>query len=442
MRRLNSPAGRIAGLCLVLLLLVVHFRGQVLPLVTAQGTGVPGIFSHQNDYKHVYLGARLLSMGFSPYEAEVMLPFAAMMAEEEDIRFRAVNPYVYPPFTALVMTPLSRPSFSTSAVAFVLINNVALFVALLLAAWCAGWRGNPWVAAGLLAVVAWSDAVLRQNNAGQLNVVLLLGYTVVLLALKRRWPAPAIGAMAAFLALFKLSPGLLLPWFLLRRQWRHAGWMAGFGVLFTVVSVLLYGWRVHWDFLPVLRDMGYGSSTWAEYGNTFWRDPYNQSFNALFHRLFAEDPKGMITPWVALGPVVANGLTWLASLLVLGGFAWASWRKGAPLEASFAAMVMASLLLPALFWDHYLVQAYLPAILLLALGWRMEGRGRWLLAGAVVVALVMIAWPIRFGAVQWNDGPLVVLHNLKLLSALVLFGAALWVAAKGPDGRTAAPPAP
>lgn len=444
MPRLDSPAVRIAGACVVVLLLFLYIRGQVLPLVSDGGTGVPGIVSHQNDYKHVYLGARLLSMGFSPYEAEVMLPFASTMAETEDIRFWAVNPYVYPPFTALVMRPLTWLPFAQSAVAFIWLNNLALLGALLLAAWCMGWRGHPWVAAGLLAMVAWSDVVTRQNNAGQLNVVLLLGYTMVLVAMKRRWPAPAVGAMAGFLALFKLSPGILLVWFLLRREWRHAGWMAGFGLLFTLSSALIYGWQAHWNFLPVLRDMGYGSSTWGEYGNTFWRDPYNQSFNALFHRLLAGDPRGVMEPWLALGPVAANALTWVATVGILGAFGWVAWGRRAPLEASFAAMVMASLLLPALFWDHYLVQAYLPAVVLLALGAGMEGPRRWVVWGGVGVSLVLMAWPIRFGSLDWNGGGALLLHNVKLLPALILFAVALWMGVRphGEKMMLAANPAP
>lgn len=429
MALLQSRGGIIAGWVLVAALLAGFLLFQVKPLVADHETGVPGIASAQNDYKHVWAGARLLQAGFSPYPAEVMLLAAGGYAETEDRRFRTINPYVYPPFTALVMMPLAQLSFAQSAVAFALLNILLLLLALHLAAWAHGWRGNPWIVVALLGMVAFNATVFRQNNAGQLNTVLLFGYTLVYIGVGRNWPAPLLGFIAAALALFKLSPGILLVWFLLRREWRRAGWMAGFCVLLSLVTVALFGWSVHWEFLPVLRDMGYGSSTWQEYGNTFWRDPYNMSFNALFHRLFVDHEGSGITPWMSLPAIIANGMTWLVSLALLGFLAVTSWKARCQLPLSFSIMVLVSLLLPALFWDHYLVQALLPVILLAAVATRLpRGPIQWIVPGLLVASVVVMSWTIRFHAMDWNSGPALLLHNLKLLPALLLLGVACWMA--------------
>src|SRR5690606_9376477 len=106
--------------------------------------------------------------------------------------------------------------------------------------------------------------ILRQNNAGQLNAVLFAGYAAVFLGLMRGWHPGVVGGLAAFLALFKLTPGILLIYFLCTRRWLHAAWMAGIGVGLTAMGMVLSGPRVWIDFLPVLSDMGYGKSTWAE----------------------------------------------------------------------------------------------------------------------------------------------------------------------------------
>ncbi|MCC5875021.1 MAG: DUF2029 domain-containing protein [Candidatus Sumerlaeia bacterium] len=440
MSLLQSRGGMVAGWLVAAGLLLGFVFFQVVPLVASHGTGIPGIASGQNDYKHVWAGARLLQSGFSPYPAEVMLSAAGGYAETEDHRFRTINPYVYPPFTALVMMPLAQLPFASSAVAFSILNHILLLGALFLAAWLLGWRGNPWVVVLLLAMVSFNATVFRQNNAGQLNVILLFGYTLVLVGIRRSWPTPVLGAIAAALALFKLSPGILLIWFLLRREWKRAGWMAAFTILFTLVTLVLFGWGVHWDFLPVLRDMGYGSSTWQEYGNTFWRDPYNMSFNALFHRLFVEHEGSGMVPWVALSPVVANGFTWLVSLMLLGLFAFVSWNQKIALSVSYSTMILVSLLLPALFWDHYLVQALLPVMLLSFVAFRLPGiTHRWVLLGLIALSVVVLSWTVRFHGMDWNSGPALLLHNLKLLPALMLLGVAGWMVFSGEPKPGAGP---
>lgn len=425
---LQSPAGLVVGWLLALGLVVGTVFFQVVPLVSSHGTGIPGIGSAQNDYKHVWAGARLLNSGFSPYPPEVMLSAAAGYFQNEDRRFRTINPYVYPPFTAFVMQPLALLPFAQSVIAFLITNHLLLLGSLFLIAWAHGWRGDPWILVLMLAMVAFNATIFRQNNAGQLNLVLLFGYTLVYIGIMRGWTAPVLGAIAAFLALFKLSPGILLVWFLLRREWARAGWTVLFGILFTIITVAFYGWRVHLDFLPVLRDMGYGSSTWQEHGNTFWRDSYNMSFNALFHRIFVEHDGSGMTPWLSLSPTVANGLTWLASLGVLALFVKVSWRGRGNLAADYSTMILVSLLLPALFWDHYLTQALLPVMLLAILaGGLRESWQRWLVWGILAASVLLMSWTVRFHAVEWNSGPALLLHNLKLLPALMLLGVAVWL---------------
>ncbi len=426
---MRSPAGESAAALLCLILFVCYLAFQVFPLLDDRGTGVPGIASHQNDFKHLYLGSELLGEGLSPYESQNMLGMAGSLAGTEDPRFRTILPYVYLPFTGLVLQPLTWfEHFHQAVVAWQILNHLFVLGGLALAGWASGWPRSFWSAAGLLALVAFDFALYRQNNAGQLNAALFFGMALLWLGIVRCWHPAVIGFIAAFLMLFKLSPGIFLVYFLLRRDWRRVGWMIGWAAGLGLLAVLVFGFQVHREFLPVLAQMGYGKSTWAEFGHTFWRDPYNQSFNALFHRVFVESPNSGVSPWLGMGPAVANGLTWLVSFGLLGGFIYTLWKKprlaGAGEAAPFSAAVSLSLLLPSIMWDHYTVQLLLPLIVLVPLMARL-GRPVFLY-GLLIGSAVLIFLPIQMDAEAFRSGIGLLVMNAKLLPAVVLFGLSVY----------------
>jgi len=418
---MNQPGARLAGWVVAAVLCVCFVWLQVARPLDDGGTGIVGRVSHSNDYKHVYLGSMLLFEGLSPYDAENMLTTAGA-ASAEDGRFRTILPYVYLPFTGLAMRPFSQLPFAQSVVAFQVANHLMLIVALALVLWSSGlWtRWGSWSVAVAAGLVAFNAALFRQNLAGQLNVVLLLCWAVVYTADRRGWHPAVAGGVAAFGALFKLSPGILILWFLLRRRWSEALWMSAIGAALMGISIGAFGLRVHLDFIPVLRDMGFGKSTWSEFGHTFWRDDYNQSINALMHRLLVP-MEGRPAPWIAGSATLANGLTWAFALGLLGIWATACWRAPAAAHASTLAMTLgASLLLPSICWDHYLVQL-LPGILLLA------AAGPTLLTGRnalLAVAAILVSVPIPFHELGGGIGLLA--GSAKLPAALIVFAVGAW----------------
>ncbi len=431
MRDFKAPP--LAGWGLLVVALALYGWLQVLPLLGTLGTGRPGLASHQNDYKHVYLGTVLLNEGLSPYEASGMLALAGQYSQEVDPRFRTILPYVYLPFTGLVMTPLAWLDFPASVVAFQLLNHVLLLGGMALLAWDRGWWRRGEVLALLVATLALNATVYRQNNAGQLNAVLFGGFAFLAVGLRRGWAPWVIGPAAGFLALYKLTPGLLLVLFLARREWARTGWMAVSGVVGMGLAVGVYGWEPHAEFLGVLGDMGFGRSTWPEYGHQFHRDPFNQSFNALFHRALAEDPRSVFQPWIALPTGVANAATWVLALGVLGALVAGLWRgrRDSPgVDAALSATIAASLLIPSLLWDHYLVQLLVPVVLL---GARGVAEGNRLLLVVVAGSLAVAAVPFPFGNGAFTSGPLLLLENFKLLPVVVVFVVGL-MCLRGGDG--------
>ncbi|CAN5310900.1 hypothetical protein BH09SUM1_BH09SUM1_14660 [soil metagenome] len=423
---MNEPRERIkqaVAWLLLPVLLVFYVQWQAAPLK----------FASCNDYKHIYLGSQLLFEGLSPYDRETMQTMRDNeFASTGDERFRSILPYVYLPFTGFVMRPLSLLPFQQSATAFQMLNHALLLAALIITCFAA--RGIRSFAGMLTdchfrsllmimtASAAFSVCLYRQNTAGQLNVVLLFGYALLALGIMRGWRAPVIGFIAAFLMLFKLSPGILLLWFLFRKEWKHAAWMAAWAAALTLLTVAIFGFKVHADFLPVLSQMGYGKSTWPEDHFTFWRDPYNQSVNAFFHRLFVKFPESGIIPIADFSPAAANAMTWCVSLIILAAFAWSATHSISSKRntlRSFAAAVLASLLLPSIMWDHYLVQALLPAGILLATE-PATTRGH-IRKALVILCLIAMAWWVRLDQESFRAFPGLLLMSLELWPVLVLF---------------------
>ncbi|MCB2157013.1 DUF2029 domain-containing protein [bacterium] len=392
--------------------------------------------SNQNDFKHIYIGALLLSEGQDPYDARLVQETAGILTSE-DARFRTILPYVYLPFTGIVLWPLSKLTFANAAVTWEMINHLLLAAGLFLAAAAAGWKWTWQSVAllGLAVVLNWT--IFRQNSAGQLNMVLFFGMALLFFGLVRGWHPAATGGIAAFLMLFKITPGIFLIWFLLSRRRREAAFMVAWAIALTILTVLVAGLKVHLNFLPILADMGFGKSTWSEFGQTFWRDPFNQSLNAFFHHIFASWDGSPV--WVNAGPRIANAATWIVALCLLGVFAWRTWiasdRQDSSVDpASFGLAVLTGLLAPSILWDHYLVQALIPAILL----WNSNGKIPVKWARIAVIAVVTIyCFNYNFGSgglgsfLLGLQKPIITLNpwggagyllmSLKLWPTLVLF---------------------
>ena len=361
----------------------------------------PGL--HGNDFKHIFLGAWMLPRGMDPYDAHEILGMARMRG------FGAVNPYVYLPFTGLALSPLALLDPGDAMRAWFVLNHCFLLAALVLICASLRLRPNAMNLTALTALVAFSGPVYRTLTAGQLNCALLLLYSLVFVLVRRKHTVAA-GIVAAFAFLFKITPGILLAYFLFsaflnrrrdgdsepefrpglssaRRHIRAAAAMVVASLLFLAGCVAWVGIGQHVAFGPLLADMGYGKSTWAGLGQHYHRDAANQSFNSLFHHLFSAD--GETQPWVEAGPGVANGLTRLAFLACVALVLWrtALGRGALRPDMLFALFILLSLLAPSLYWDHYATIALWP---LLACYARLPER----LRPSAVAVFLLIAGPL------------------------------------------------
>jgi len=123
------------------------------------------------------------------------------------------NGYVYSPAFELIVGPLSF----LSKAAFIAVWRGALFASL------------AWLAGPLLLPALFWVPVQSEINAG--NVQILLALAVVL---GFRWPAAW-----SFVLLTKLTPGLGLLWFVVRREWRALAVALGFTLTIAAFSFAL-----------------------------------------------------------------------------------------------------------------------------------------------------------------------------------------------------------
>lgn len=156
--------------------------------------------------------------------------------------------------------------------------------------------------------------------------------------------AATAGALAGIVCLFKPQLGLLVVWAVLRGQRRFAvGWLAVVAVA-GGLSLLLYGFANHLDYLEVLSFLG-------RHGESF---NHNQSVNGLVHRLLGN---GNNLKWEnAFPPFDARvyGATLASSLALLGAALFLRRReaKAAP-EIDLALVVASVTLASPIAWTHH-----------------------------------------------------------------------------------------
>lgn len=252
--------------------------------------------------------------------------------------------YKWPPLYAALLRPFAALDGQAVLVGHRTLNVLLLAaVALLLIAQTRRWT----TAIALLMLINFRPAT-DTIAFGQVDILLLSGFTIALLATLRGRDALA-GAIIAVLSLIKIYPVLLFGLFLIQRRWRAFGGGAIAATIATGLSLLTFGWETHWryltDVLPILGSGG-GGTAWTE----------NQTFNGFLSRLFAERYVG--DPYHH--PLVAAA-TYGFFLLLLAVACFcaaappqrrsAAWDTPLPLQFSLFLLLMV-LAVPAA-WMHY-----------------------------------------------------------------------------------------
>jgi hypothetical protein len=121
---------------------------------------------------------------------------------------------------------------------------------------------------------------------GQINIIIFTSLCISFIV-SEKYPIVS-GFFLSIGILLKLSPILMLPYFLFRSRLSVIISTILFGILFTLVSIYQFGFYLH---LYYLQNLIFGTVSGDTISNLGW--PYsvvhNQSIKGFFHRIFVSD---------------------------------------------------------------------------------------------------------------------------------------------------------
>jgi alpha-1,2-mannosyltransferase len=260
-------------------------------------------------------------------------------------------PFTYPPFAALVFTPLTLVPLAVDEVLVTVFGVIAVFAVLALALRLPMADGEKAVATQrrrsvLLPLAAaaalWLEPITATLGYGQVNLLIAL---LVVGDLSRRDTAGSKGALIGIAAGLKLTPLIFIPYLFFSR--RRRGAIVALG---TFISTIAIGYVV----LPGATQRFWGDALFLDSGRVGGAYvPANQSLRGLILRL---DP--------SLGSARLLGLAAIVGIVGLAIAVLAS-RRGDE-AMGFSVCAATGLLVSPVSWTHHWTLA-VPALLLLGI---------------------------------------------------------------------------
>jgi hypothetical protein len=232
-------------------------------------TGLRAVAARQRFVSRVFLGLGIVlcaaywwwltGNGGSPVDAHFF--WAAdpnnLYPHPELLHERGGPGYNYSPAFELVVGPARLLPFET----FVAVFRAILLVTLI------------WLAGPLTVFVLFFPPVATEINAA--NIQILLAAAIVIGFKKPEWGT----STWAFVLLTKVSPGVGLLWFALRREWRRLAWAIGVTGVIVVVTLIL--WPDRWFGWFRLLTAGSPPPVWPFYLSIWQRLPFALAFVVL-----------------------------------------------------------------------------------------------------------------------------------------------------------------
>ncbi|HWG26938.1 glycosyltransferase 87 family protein [Actinospica sp.] len=294
-----------------------------------------------------------------------------------------LEPFTYPPISAVVMAPLAMLSTTAAGVVMTAVS-LSLFICVLAlflrAAKLATGRGSWKLAAAMLPLAVLVEPVRTTLAYGQINIVLmaLVAFDCLLpstwFTIRGRrvgWPRGALTGVAAAL---KLTPLVFLLYFVARRDWR--GCLSALGGFF-VTTALGFVFCAH-------DSRQYWTSTVFDTSRIGLHDfSSNQSISGVLFRAHLTG--------------TTENLVWLACCAVIGLAAIVALFKTAKQGKPVTLVALAActeLLVSPVSWSHHWVWASPVLMCALVKGWRLRPTQGWrYFAGAVAVTAVFLSEP-------------------------------------------------
>jgi hypothetical protein len=373
--------------------LVVFCVGQLV--VFARTTAPPSV-KRGVDFSAYYLAGKVLdeSPGESIYDLPVFAdgrlnlnvedpPGSRWYADAGRFGVPFAAPYIYPPFFAVVMKPLSRLPFPTAYLVWSVGTVLAVIAAVLLSLSLAGVRIGGRLAL-ILGVGVFSYYPLWDNLFfGQIGGVILLLFAVgVWLLVRNR----ALGSALCFAVatMIKLTPVLAVPVLIIHRRWK---WLAAYALFMAALlggAVWQAGWAAHAEFLhKALPSMSCGAPVCT-----------NTSAVAFVQELFLGGVPRSMHPLetIPAGACAVSRWAALAIYLLLLGRCWVRRPRlqndDGLVVRDIVVVAMLGIAVSPISWWHHSVLDLLPFIYL----WGTGVRSRALTALVLIVSTNVVGF--------------------------------------------------
>lgn len=333
--------------------------------------------------------------------------------------------YLYPPLFLVVFSPLLHLPDNVAMAVFQSLKWLALLLTLRLA-WRLpappGERLPPVVVLGSL-VLVWRYFTNEMLN-GNINMFILAGVLASVWLAQRR-AFFAAGFLVALLAAIKVTPALILVFFVAKRFWRTIpGALAGLALGLLIWPGLALGWENNWRLLGEWHHHVVGGFLSA---GAVYSPAANQGLAAWLNRLFTDavaiEPDQRIT-LIHLPAAALTTLRTTLTLCVVAVLVW-TWRPrrthqtpALAAAAELSITLIAMLVLSGYTWKAHYVAMLLPYTVLLAFladaRWSSPKRRR--VAGWLIVSVVLMTLSTEFAGPHIAD--LLMSYGVVLFSAL------------------------
>ncbi|HEV3095999.1 MAG TPA: glycosyltransferase family 87 protein, partial [Candidatus Dormibacteraeota bacterium] len=283
--------------------------------------------------------------------------------------------YIYPPFFAELLAPLTPLGLVGAARVWLLVVHAAFFGSLALILHIHPELTRAGRRLLLVAAFGFMPVYLNLKFQQVATVWLLLVAATLWAALRRR--DSLAGGFIALAASIKVTPIFLIPLFARLGRWRVA--LMGSGLLLIVTVVTMLASPGSWQFFTVvLPRIGLGTANWD-----------NGSIDGLVSRIVVLSPSLLGGATQTAAKVVIA----LAAVSVIGVTIWLAGRGSDErwtLRLGVAALMTSLLIVSSVTWQHHLVTLLLP--MATATAWIVQRRPGahygWLLATAYVMCWV------------------------------------------------------
>lgn len=371
-----------------------------------------------DDLSSSYVGCRLVSSGqalqhlykHDATDFSKIGPDDEWQAAADQGKFIGyLHPYVQTPLWAYLLGPLcSRMTFVPFKRVFALLMLCSLvFTVWLIATYWTPSLFHPLAFAVILLLVWFSQPFQYAMFLMQTHALFFLMSIGGLILAERKRPGLA-GFLLAFAAAVKVTPCLILLYWLGTRKWKAAAYMGGWLVFFSVATVAATG-------LPLFR-LYIGEI--GRLGHLLLISQNNQSFAAWWMtRFYSADEVNEITMFPLPTAIRIVSVVLMVGLTIVGAFL--DRRRPARLPMGAIVALLASMLFAPIAWTHYSIVLIAPLMLLAQQDLK---RWRWWLTLLIVVVLALNYPPFATNVIDGTIGRFAVIRGQFFAGVLCMLG--------------------